>query len=949
MTEVGGARGGACPTRSCIGVALACAFSAACWAAAQDGAPGDPGIAGEVRELLARGAYADAEARARAALDSLSGAGQASTLAAAELHDALVVALSRGGRASSGDAAELAEHGVRIKAEILGANHPSLATSLDNAGVLFFVRGEYRAALERYDRALAIFDSAAASEPRHRADLATVHSHLGPLYQELGQYSTALRHYGSALDLYSEALEPADTRIAMSQNNLATLLTRVGDYAPALELYRTSLASLERALGSEHPLLGTSKHNQAELLQRMGRADEAVELYRQALATKERTLGTTHPSVAITLSNLGYLYTDRGEAVAGDSLAARAVAMVEAAYGTEHVDLAYGLVSRGRAQDALGSAEEARRSLVRAVDLRTAALGEGHPLLVAPLFHLGQALARAERPREAFEVALRAEAVGREHLRLTARGAPDRQALRYAAERPPTLDLAISLAADLDDPSVTVAAWDALIRSRAVVLDEMASRHRLAVDAGTPESRRALGIYRTAAERLSNLLLRGPGADLGGYRAQVGTLRAEMEDAERTLGATFGFMMGDATPSDVGLDEVRGALPPGASLVAFARVDGGPAATHSAEYVAFVLADARVAPRVVRLGPAGEIESAVRRWRDEMIPEAPARDPLGHEAAGARLRELLWDPLGIPTEGDRLVLLVPAGAVHLVSFVALPLPDGRALAEADVLLHELSSERDVLVDDRAPADEQLLAVGGVVHEASASGPSAGTCTDLLGRGFPALPGSLAEIRGIAATWERGDGSGRRPARELVQGAATEAAFKREAPGKTVVHLATHGFFFSNDCATDPAAGTSPLQLSGLVLAGDQGAYRSGASDGVLLAEEVATLDFSDASWVVLSGCDTGLGGIQVDEGMLGLRRAFQVAGAGTVIMSLWPVEDRSTQAFMATLYRARFEEQRSTAASMRQAYRDALSATRREHGHAHPLYWAPFIASGDWR
>ena len=109
------------------------------------------------------------------------------------------------------------------------------------------------------------------------------------------------------------------------------------------------------------------------------------------------------------------------------------------------------------------------------------------------------------------------------------------------------------------------------------------------------------------------------------------------------------------------------------------------------------------------------------------------------------------------------------------------------------------------------------------------------------------------------------------------------------------------------------------------------------------------MDFSHASWVVLSGCDTGVGEIQTDEGIVGLRRAFRVAGAATLIMSLWPVEDLSAEAFMTSLYQARLSAGRSTAASIRQAYRDALAATRRAHGQAHPLYWAPFIASGDWR
>jgi CHAT domain-containing protein len=209
-----------------------------------------------------------------------------------------------------------------------------------------------------------------------------------------------------------------------------------------------------------------------------------------------------------------------------------------------------------------------------------------------------------------------------------------------------------------------------------------------------------------------------------------------------------------------------------------------------------------------------------------------------------------------------------------------------------------------------------------------------------------LPGSLSEVRGVASIWE-GANDRRGSAAELVSAAATEAAFKRDAPGKSVVHLATHGFFSANDCWTDPTTSTSPLQLSGLVFSGGQS--EGGESDGLLLAEEVATMDFSRARWVVLSGCDTGLGSIQVDEGILGLRRAFRTAGAGTVIMSLWPVEDLSAETFMQSLYRARFDRLASTAASMRDAYRAALTETRRLRGHGHPLYWAPFIASGDWR
>ncbi len=125
-----------------------------------------------------------------------------------------------------------------------------------------------------------------------------------------------------------------------------------------------------------------------------------------------------------------------------------------------------------------------------------------------------------------------------------------------------------------------------------------------------------------------------------------------------------------------------------------------------------------------------------------------------------------------------------------------------------------------------------------------------------------------------------------------------------------MHVATHGFFASNECLTGLTDLANPLRLSGLAFA-----TSPDPADALLLAEEVATLNLRDAQWVVLSGCDTGIGQIEVDEGILGLRRAFRVAGAGTLIMSLWLVEDRSAETFMAELYEARlnggrFDERR---------------------------------------
>jgi CHAT domain-containing protein/tetratricopeptide (TPR) repeat protein len=930
----------------CVGLFVA-SFASASSVAAQQGSP-DRAVE-ELRRVLDAGRYADAERDARAALAAMEQAGTSESANAADVLDLLVAALWRGGKAQDPQAVAFAERAIAIKEKALGADAPGLATTLDNAGVLFFVRGDYERAGPLYERAREILSNAAADDARFEAELGRVHSHLGPLFQELGQYSTAREHYERSLAVFRETLGPAHTQVAMTANNLATLLSKIGDYGEALRLYRESLAALERALGPEHPLIANGKHNLAELDQRMGRNDEAAALYGEAIALKEKVLGPAHPSLALSLSNLSYLSTDRREPDAALTLAERALEIQERAYGAAHVDLAYGLVSLGRAHAARGDYETARATLERALTLRSDALGADNPLVAEPLHFLSEALLRAGRDRDAFELALRAETISRNHLRLTARGAPERQALRYSAERRSGLDLALTVAANLRDPALTRSGWDALIRSRAVVLDEMATRHRLAGQGGASLSD-AFADYRIAAERLVNVLVRGPGgASVEQYRQKTAELRAAEEAAERRVAAASESIRAAVAERELGFGEVAAALPDDATLVAFARV-GGDARTGitEASYLAFVLDAAGDSPRVVSLGAAREIETGIRRWRGELRPEAVAADAARSRAAGERLRELIWDPLDLATAGERLVLVVPAGAIHLVNFSALPLRGGSFLAEADVLVHYLSSERELLTSPRGAATGGVLVAGGASFERAAAATDASSlgaegCNPLDRLDIAPLPGSLRETRRVASIFRAGRGA-QRPVTELTQDSATKAAFKQQAPGKSVVHVATHGFFVADECSgrSDVA---SPLRLSGLAFS----AAARNAGDAILLAEEVAALDLRGAQWVVLSGCDTGVGQIEVDEGILGLRRAFHIAGAGTLVMSLWPVEDRSAETFMAALYDARFSDGRSTSAAMRAGYRAALAQARREHGEPHPLYWAPFIASGDWR
>ena len=147
-----------------------------------------------------------------------------------------------------------------------------------------------------------------------------------------------------------------------------------------------------------------------------------------------------------------------------------------------------------------------------------------------------------------------------------------------------------------------------------------------------------------------------------------------------------------------------------------------------------------------------------------------------------------------------------------------------------------------------------------------------------------------------------------------------------------------------------AAPDAPLLLSGLALAGANRRGDTGpdAEDGILTSEEIATLDLSGVDWVVLSSCESGLGRILSGEGVLGLRRAFQVAGARTLIISLWKVEDETTSEWMRHLYEGRLQGM-STAGSVRYASLAILNARRARGLSTDPFFWGAFAAAGDWR
>jgi CHAT domain-containing protein len=170
----------------------------------------------------------------------------------------------------------------------------------------------------------------------------------------------------------------------------------------------------------------------------------------------------------------------------------------------------------------------------------------------------------------------------------------------------------------------------------------------------------------------------------------------------------------------------------------------------------------------------------------------------------------------------------------------------------------------------------------------------------------------------------------------------------------VIHLATHGYFFPDTKNRDEVRGMrddepvfktsdQPMIRSGLILAGGNHAWKTGrplrpdVEDGILTAYEISQMDLSGTELVVLSACETGLGDIDGNEGVYGLQRAFKIAGAKYLVMSLWQVPDQQTQELMAAFY----ENWLTKKMGIPDAFRAAQQSVRDRYDH--PFFWAGFV------
>ena len=594
-----------------------------------------------------------------------------------------------------------------------------------------------------------------------------------------------MRLFERATRIKHVALRPPDPEVSRAGWFIPDLFPLSGYSSDDVILFERAVAIGEQNSGLADPRTAESLSNLAAVLSTVQDYNRTRPLFERVLASQESALGPDHPEVAVAASNLALVLSQTGDSAGARALYERAVRILEKSLGPDHPKLATPLLNLARLHSSARRDDEAKPLVQRALMIQQQRLGGDHPDTAATLTRLAEIAARAGAMGEAFELAARAEEIRREHVRLTARTLSERQALGYASAGASALDVMLSVASQ--HPGVgpmTTAAWEGVIRARAIVLDEMIARRRVASATDDAETARLANELGSARQRLAAAVVRGIRDDPPErYRRLLDGARSDKERAERDLAERSARFREDRSRSRVGVRELSAALPDESALIGFVRyrrqhferteaiAAGGVDAEPS--YLAFVLRSGETVPAIVPLGSAATIDAMVSQWRQQFEREALAagraarRGEVAYRLAARELSQRIWEPLQPHLSQTTRVFVVGDGPLHLVSFAALPTAASQYLVETGPLVHYLSAERDLVPQDAAgPAGAGLLALGGPAFDESSPALTTsrtafrGTrsaCGDFQSMRFDPLPASLKEVDQVVMLWNQGHG------------------------------------------------------------------------------------------------------------------------------------------------------------------------------------------------
>ncbi len=846
---------------------------------------------------------------------------------------------------------------IAIWGKVFGLEDPHYAGSLSNLANLYFEMGNFEKAEPLHLEAIVIRKKVLGIE---HPDYAGSLNNLANLYFGMGNFEKAETLRLECIDILGKTLDEEHPQYAGGLNNLAYLYQKMGNYEKAEPLYLEAKAIWEKTISMEHPDYLGCLNNLGQMYFEMDNFKKAETLYLEAKAIWEKSINKYHPDYVYTLNNLANLYLDMGNYEKAEPLylEARALSKKELCIESPNYTITlHNLAILYEHQNRFSASETLLDELFTQEQTRlskaTSFLSERELVKYTAIF---------QETGDNLNACILA--------RLQDKNQPVNPPFEPDLASLPSLAYGQTLF------------YKGFLLSAACRLDKLS--------AASPESEEINSRLKGFRRRLATEYAL-PIAE----RKGIAELEEKANVAEKELARSVSGLA--EAIQQVNWQEVQSALKKDEAAIEFIhfRVKF-PKKTDSTMYAALVLLPAEASakagsnqPQFIPLFEAKQLEVLLHTSGEKKADYANilysiknrSINPVGKPEK--TLYELLWQPLEKELTDTKTIYFSPSGLLHRLNLAAIPIGIDSVLSDRYQLV-ELGSTRSLAVGTKAgqlvvptqvkSSTNDAVLFGGIQYDSDITTLTKAIASidsvSIASRGELNFFNTDSTLRvgtwGSLAFTDREVGNLERILKatgvqyQTNRGyTATEETFKSIGaggkPSPRILHIATHGFFFPDPKTSEgfktlptlnePVFKISehPMIRSGLLLAGANHAWETGKplkpgmEDGILTAYEISQMNLSNTELVVLSACETGLGDIQGNEGVYGLQRAFKIAGAKYLIMSLWQVPDKQTSLLMTTFYKKWLEQKMTIPEAFRAAQKELRDAG------LDPYQWAGFV------
>lgn len=780
-----------------------------------------------------------------------------------------------------------------------------------------------------------------------------VHTELCDALVHLGRFEQARNHAEIAVEFAREFDGELSDQYITALKSLGEVRQKQGDLVGARRAFQQRLELAQKIYGEDQHNLAGPYRDLAYFHWKGGEPERARKGYQKAFDLRRDFYGKEH---ILTLSSLNdlYLFTDDQDGPESAlPLIVEVARGMEAIMGPGHPSTVKAKMNLAIAYRNLGEFDQALELKMAALDACRLQYGNHHPLVAKVLNHIGSNLIEMGRPAEGYPYCEESFRLTLDHFESEFPTMSEAGRINFlqASINPHNL---IACLAGMGDGNL-IPAMELFLRWKGMATRMQAANLVLRQQAQTESGRRQVAEIQEVAKELSTLIMQPLERQAPDHAQAVRDLQSKRIELERKLNAEFGLDEVFATPSP---SQVLDGMPKGSILLDF-FVD--------AKISVWVL-DYDGNNSLHTFGSADEIRSLQNAFLSDHAVRGGRQLERSEDDLEAEFYAQVWSRVEAYVDGAETVLISPDSFLCELPFGILRNPDGQYLLEKHRFVYlsdatVLAKKQRATVHDEGP----VFAVGGVnyfrrdnVGEVATNPVSTRSNIGSSWSSLSATRQELATLRDLhdfILEWDA-------PLTILEGKSATEEAVRAQMPGNRFVHIATHGYFEPDHLPSlrlnlDAPAGANALDaqveavgmlpglLSGLVLAGVNGEPDPNRDDGFLSAEEIHHMDLSSCALVVLSACETALGSERAGEGLMSLRRAFEVAGAEAVISSLWKVDDLATAELMKDFYMNLWAKGMSRAEALHQAKLTILQRNRLENGgDALPNTWGAFVLSG---